>query len=99
MVNITRFLIRINNGPPGQKEKKDYMEFRMGRVSTGSGNDYYVEINSLEELIELVKKEGGEHGIIISENIFNDTDGVEMKLEIYDDYKEYPPTRATKGAL
>lgn len=54
------------------------MEFILKRSSENLNwdkPDKYIEINTLEELMELVRKEGE---VIVSENI----------IEIYDDYRE-----------
>jgi Holliday junction resolvase len=50
---------------------------------TSDYKQFYVEINSLEELIEFAKKH--EHQIILTPSL----DGSELnKIEIYDDYRE-----------
>lgn len=71
------------------------MEFRVIRSSQFSdekprdvkniyekGDNWYVKINTLEELISFEKKYGD---LIISENWDNKK---EMQIEIYDDYRE-----------
>lgn len=59
---ITRTSLWTNNQKPYQKAYKE-------------GENWYIKINSLDELIELTRKEGK---IIIDED----------SLEIYDDYRE-----------
>lgn len=59
---ITRTSLWTNNQKPTQKAYKE-------------GGNWYIKINSLDELIELTRKEGK---IIIDEDF----------LEIYDDYRE-----------
>ena len=71
------------------------MEFRVIRSSQFSdekprdvkniyekGNNWYIKINTLEELIAFEKKYGH---LIISENWDNEK---EMQIEIYDSYRE-----------
>ena len=47
-----------------------------------------IEINTIEELIEYVKKEG--HPVIINESVFagDNQKDVKWSLETYDDYRE-----------
>ena len=59
---ITRTSLWTNNKKPTQQAYKE-------------GGNWYIKINSLDELIELTRKEGQ---IIIDED----------SLEIYDDYRE-----------
>jgi hypothetical protein len=50
---------------------------------------WYIEIDSLEELIELLEREDPSHGLIIGYNNHNDMiNDKDIDIMIYDDYLE-----------
>ena len=58
------------------------MRFIVSRTSTGKTNIWTIEINTLEELINFVKK----YGTIIIDD--SGEKSVPFEIEIYDDYRE-----------
>lgn len=65
------------------------MKFEQNSCSQKYDSKPIIEINTLEELLEYVKKE--EHPIIIAHSIMEDKNkekGCKYSLETYDDYRE-----------
>lgn len=66
------------------------MKVRFGRVSFGRDNDTIIELNTLEDLFEIVRKEekATKRPIIVEDNSWDETDDIEFRVYIYDDYLE-----------
>jgi hypothetical protein len=66
------------------------MKFRFGRASFDRETDTFIELNTLEDLLEIVRKEERENKkrIIIGENTWDKSDDADFSLLVYDDYLE-----------
>lgn len=65
-----------------QRQVKSFWEYAV--ESELDGDPVQVEINTLEELIELTRNNGG--SVIVQTNYYDDSDT--LRLEIYNDWRE-----------
>ena len=83
----TSNVIFSENKPPCDSENKPPCDKAFIKEFEGQGKDWFIELNTLEDLLNL-KEEVDEPVIINDFWKNNNIDGVKYSIEIYDDYRE-----------